>query len=209
MARILFSPTTADAKPKKNNHTSPQLLSIDIQERACANTRKALRLTLSDHVMENYVEVLQTSHAPLPVPKDTRSVSLVVYNLGYLPSADNKTVMTSTETTLTSLADASLLLRIGGMISVMTYPRTNPEEDFAIRSFLEGLALFSSSTLPWDTFIDELDALQCSDELRHRLRVTLQYVLVEGGKEQTWRVHEHKKLGWVAAPILLTATKIK
>ena len=100
-----------------------------------------------------------------------------------------------------------MLLRVGGMLSVMTYPRTNREEDFAVRAFLEGLALFSSSTMSWESYVES--ELDCSDALRERLADALRRVLDHGGRKQTWRVHEHKKLGWVDSPILLTAIRIK
>jgi hypothetical protein len=186
-----------------------ELISIDIQEEACKNTRRELECVLSPQIMKNNVKILQTSHSPLPLPRDLSSVALVVYNLGFLPNSPNskkRCFRTNTETTIASLADAALLVRVGGMISVMTYPRTNQEEDFAVRAFLEGLALFSSVTHDWEAFVDELD---CGDALRERLSVTLRHVLEEGGSTQTWRVHEHKKLGWVKAPTLLTATRIK
>ena len=211
LARMLFSSAFGDIKSSADEVTvttsQAQLLAVDIQEQACHNTFKKLATMLPGHIMRDNVQVLHTSHAPLPLPRDTSSVALVVYNLGFLPqSAENKDHVTTTETTIASLADAALLLRIGGVLSVMTYPRTNKEEDFAVRSFLEGLALFTSVTQSWETYVQHLD---CSAALHERLAVTLQHVLEEGGSKQTWRVHEHKKLGWVDAPILLTATRIK
>jgi hypothetical protein len=181
-----------------------ELLCIDIQDQACENTRMELASILPPEIMEENIRVLRTSHAPLPLPRDTSSVALVVYNLGFLPKSSVKESMTTTETTLASLADAALMLRVGGMISVMTYPRTNAEEDFAVHAFLEGLALFSSITQSWEIFVDDLNDASCSEDLRERLKVTLRYVQDEGGLKQTWRVHENKKLGWVDAHILLT-----
>jgi hypothetical protein len=212
--------TTTRNMPKKKENQS-QLLAVDVQETACQKTRQRLaKFLVSDQ--HNHVQVVCASHAPLPLPPDTSNIALVVYNLGYLPNNNNNNnnkspttsptvtrVKTQTETTLASLADAALALRVGGMLSVMTYPRSNATEDAVVRAFLEGLALFSSQTQSYMEYVQSLDDGVVKDSLRERLRVTLQHVREEGGRQQTWRVHEHKKLGWVDAPILLTATRIK
>jgi hypothetical protein len=172
-----------------------------------------LNQLLPSHILEQNVRVYQTSHASISslLDKNNRSntqIALIVYNLGFLPNSD-KEQQTTTKTTIESLADAALLLRIGGMISVVTYPRSNPEEDRAVRAFLEGLALFSCST---DTFAWQEPArnLAATDAVvRSHITRALQNVLDGGGTQQTWRVHEHRKLGWIDAPVLLTATRIK
>lgn len=48
-------------------------------------------------------------------------VSVVMFNLGYLPNAD-KEIITREDTTLVALDSALGLLRVGGVISVMCYP---------------------------------------------------------------------------------------
>jgi Putative rRNA methylase len=219
MAKILFSKSLTnqsnnDTRTIKedsdiNYKSQSHLLCIDIQEQACTKTKNKLSYLLPSSIFKNNVQIVQASHAPLRIPKDGTSVALIVYNLGYLPQSVDKEYMTTTETTLASIADAAILLRIGGMLSVMTYPRTNPEEDYAIRAFLEGLALFSSNTESWEYFVDNLNYPSCNDNIRDRIKTTLRHVLEEGTASQTWRVHEHKKLGWIDAPILLTATRIK
>lgn len=215
LARILFpniAQETMDGSVAlehddvKECESKAQLLCIDIQEEACRKTRSALEAILPPRILKNNVRVVRASHAPLQA---SSSVALVVYNLGYLPNSDSKEYVTTTEITLASLADAALLLRAGGMLSVMTYPRTNMEEHLVARTFLEGLALFSSNTQPWVAVVDDLCMSNCNDALRDRVKVTLGHVLEAGGASQTWRVHEYKKLGWKNAPILLTAIKIK
>ena len=123
--------------------TDPQLLCIDIQQEACDVTRDRLTEILHEDTMTCNVNVLCTSHSPLPRPRDVSSVGLVTYNLGYLPQS-NQAVLTQMETTISSIADAALLVRIGGVISVTTYPRSNKNEDYAVHALLEGLALLSS-----------------------------------------------------------------
>lgn len=179
-------------------------------------------------VLDRHVQVINQSHTPLPLPPhNSSSVGLVAYNLGYLPNLKHKTrSRTETETTLASLADAARVLRVGGMVSVMTYPRSHREEDAVVRAFLQGLALFSSITTNYETFVEQLDdeyffsspaAENNADDsppgryeyLRQLLSNTLEQVLESGGMKQTWRVYEHRKIGWTDAPILVTATRIK
>ncbi len=48
-------------------------------------------------------------------------LSVVMFNLGYLPNAD-KEIITREDTTLVALDSALELLRVGGLISIMCYP---------------------------------------------------------------------------------------
>jgi hypothetical protein len=195
-----------------------QLLCIDIQQEACDVTRDRLTELLPEDTMTCNVNVLCTSHSPLPRPRDVSSVGLVCYNLGYLPQSD-QAVLTQMETTISSIADAALLVRVGGLISVTTYPRSNKNEDFAVHALLEGLALLSSKSVDWrrdyveelgpdiDTHDGEEDE---SYSVRDTVRAALERIVHEGGPpKQTWRVMENKMLGRALSPILLTATRIK
>ncbi|NLY08458.1 MAG: methyltransferase domain-containing protein [Tissierellia bacterium] len=92
------------------------IFGFDIQEKAIDTTRKKLKLiengpTFSLHLcghenVEKYV---------------TSKVSFIIFNLGYLPSAD-KTVTTKSETTIVALNKCLKLLKNGGIISVAIYP---------------------------------------------------------------------------------------
>ena len=136
--------------------TEPQLICIDIQEEACETTRSRLSEMLHADTMTCNVNVLCMSHSPLPRPRDESSVGLVCYNLGYLPQSE-RTVLTQMESTISSIADAALMIRVGGIISVTTYPRSNKNEDYAVHALLEGLALLSSKTVDWRRdYADEL-----------------------------------------------------
>lgn len=192
--------------------------------------------------MEHNVHVLHQSHAPLRLPVVVgddasllHSVAVIVYNLGFLPrQPENRAVQTTATTTLASLADAALILRVGGLLSVMTYPRSNPHEHAVVRAFVEGLALFTSQTRDWREYAETVPLLvrkqpdhgggsssssspeeeekdHDDDEtnLRAQLIRCLEHVWDQGDAQQTWRVHENRKLGWTDAPILLTATRIK
>ena len=228
LAKLLF-PSSSTTTTTSSNPSQSHLLAVDVQEVAC---QKTLRRLSKVSVPLGRVQVVCASHAPLPLPPDTSSVALVVYNLGYLPNHSQRTqttlttttsttttepgpVTTQTKTTLASLADAALVLRVGGVLSVTTYPRTNAEEDVVVRAFMEGLALFSSQTMSYETHLQNLcSSHQINETWSEQLRVTLQHVWEKSSSDSqqqhpTWRVHEHRKLGWVDAPILLTATRIK
>ena len=199
------------------------------------------------------IQVLQASHSPLPTTmegwveggdeayNDFSSVGLVVYNLGWLPSTSsttnsegtttstkNECIITQMDTTLQSMVDAMLLLRIGGMLSVMTYPKTNASEDQAVRTLLTCAALLSSNVQSWHDFLDDEQKQQrqqqllleavLSDEtqkndtledIRNVVKDSMARLVAQGDAGQTWRVSEHRKLGMDRAPILLTATRIK
>ena len=188
-----------------------ELICVDVQEEACRATKEALSNTLHSSTINNHVQILQTSHSPLPLPKDKSSVGLVVYNLGYLPNSPVKEpFQTQVESTLSSIADALLFIRVGGMVSIMTYPKSNKKEDFAVRALLEATVAMTNSQGPqWFSFVDELD---CSSDLKDLLTKELRKIsscYEQSGAKRTFRVTEHKKIGLAFAPILITATRKK
>ena len=94
---------------------------LDIQERAIETVRKKLiakgmlsqcRLVVSCHSQLN--SIVNPVHAGV--------VSVVMFNLGYLPLVGDKSIVTRTETTLVALDHASELVGPGGLISVLAYP---------------------------------------------------------------------------------------
>jgi hypothetical protein len=244
IAELLFRP---HHHQNKNDHDQnndkgscscyAQLVCLDIQQQACDNTKQALtdyllsRHERSYYYHHNCVQVIQTSHHVLPRPDNITSVGLVVYNLGWLPANKvsqgssnhlhdhGKDCITTMETTVASLADAALLLRVGGMISVITYPATNRQEDVAVRLFLECLALLSSNTRTWSEAVASLvsSSASSSSDFDHptllsiasHVNQAMERVLQSGPLHPTWRVSQHEKLGMDMAPILITATRIK
>lgn len=224
LAKLLFPDAivaTAHNQFNNNgNHTEmeegkasySQLVAIDIHPVACQNTSQKLAALLPANIVRDNVAVLHTSHAPLPLPRNASApIALVVYNLGFLPQSNEKSddCITVSATTIASMADAAVALRIGGILSAMTYPRTNREEARAVHAFLEGLAIFSSNAISCSDYLNSLAKEPwCNERLHARLSVALESVLTSGGRGQKWRVHEHRKLGWIDAPILLTATRI-
>jgi len=206
IAQMLFGPLASDATDLQPvDAPKPQLICIDIQEQAVTNTTSVLLQELGTSRFHKSVTVIKGSHVPLPTPRDGRSVGLICYNLGFLPGSD-KTCVTQSKSTLSSLADAAVMVRVGGMISVTTYPGTNKEEAVAVRAFLEGLAMFSSR-VPWEDNLN--DSSDLTDQVKVVVREALQRVATEGSEAQTWRVFEHAALGRPVSPVLIAATRIK
>lgn len=202
LAKLLFATVERDREL-----TQSKLICVDVDPKACDATRQRLGRVFP-HLMDRRIHVLPVSHDPIPLSHaraSLESIGLVVYNLGYLPQAAD-TVMTRTESTLNSIAQAATLLRVGGMISVMTYPGSNKKEDSVVQAFVTGLALLSSRTVDWSTHT----YLEADSHWNQRVLDQLHQVIQHYGNRQQvkWRVHEHKKLGWVDAPTLFTATRI-
>ena len=208
--------------------TRSMLYAIDVQLTACQNTTERLSSILPPHIMSNHVQIWHTSHETLPILNDSNNVALIVYNLGFLPGShskgNDKSITTKTITTITSMGNAISLLRIGGLLSVTTYPRTNHQEDNAVQVFMETLALFSSQTQSWTKYLecvhlhnynndnedkdDNSNVAFSSIDVRDHLIQTLQQVY-DDNPYQKWRVTQHKKLGRIDAPILFTAVRIQ
>ena len=221
LAEMLFDQTLVSGNDGKDDNreesVQPELLCIDIQSRAAANTTEALRDVLDSDTFENHCRILGgTSHAPLPQPRNFQSVGLICYNLGWLPgsSADDKSAFaTKTVTTMYSLTDAALMLRVGGLLSVMTYPGTTPLEADAVKYFAEGLAMLTTrDKAGWQGYVDAIppDADGSgATTVRDAVRTSLERVVKMGVPKQTWRAYEHKPLGRPLSPILITAMRIK
>ena len=240
LANLLF-PNEKDEEDKSrtsstsnaNHHHQSQLIGIDIQKQACENTVQLLKDNLPLHIVENNIQIFHSSHAPLPKPQSSSSVGLICYNLGYLPGSgsSNKHVSTKMITTIYSLADAALLLRVGGLLSVMAYPGSSYLEYCAVKYFVEGLAMFTSrddwreyvDCIPNDHLLlqgnkrkmvdngddDDNEDMIHQSSVRESVRVALERVMSEGNRKQTWRAFDHRPLGRPMSPILFTAMRIK
>jgi ubiquinone/menaquinone biosynthesis C-methylase UbiE len=122
--------------------SSGTLFSIDIQSEAIESAKKLLKDQLDDKLMER-VRFVHGSHETFPVGIEPGSVSLIVYNLGYLPGGDKKKT-TMTDTTINSLREAQKLVKKGGMISITCYP--GHEEGMREE---EALLDYCSQLKPW------------------------------------------------------------
>ena len=215
LAKMLFPTDDDDANCQQDAVSpQPQLIGIDIQARAIANTQRSVLSSLPSEIYYNHISILKQSHEHLMnVPADKQSVGLVCYNLGYLPggTTDNyKETQTQTQTTLNSITDASLLLRVGGLLSVMTYPGSNLEESRAVEHFAEGLAMLTTRDVGgWRGYVDSIPDYDNGGSIRETVSRALERVVAEGSKKQTWRVFLHKPLGRPLSPVLVTAMRIK
>jgi len=228
LAEMLF-PQDGTADDAIDSDYEPKLISIDIQQRACENTLQLLQDNLNPEIVEKYTEVLHSSHAPMPaLPKE--SVGLICYNLGYLPGADKEKFQTNMMTTIYSLADSALLIRPGGLLSVMSYPGNGWKEHCAVSYFMEGIAMFASKDRGgWTGFLESIpsdfeleqrhvglyggdcEVAQSKDEftIKDTVRLALERVKADGFGQQTWRVFDHRPLGRPLSPILFTGMRIK
>lgn len=115
------------------------LYAIDIEQKAIDATTKLLHEHLSEGALPRLKFDLGC-HSSLPQEILPESLKLIVYNLGYLPGG-NKQKTTHTQTTLTSLHHALLLLKKGGCISVTAYPghEEGKREEEALIDFFKTL----------------------------------------------------------------------
>lgn len=94
---------------------------FDIQQEAIISTTK--RFARAERTMDN-VRLIHDSHDRMLeyIPaEDHGRIAAIMFNLGFLPGA-NETVITTTSTTLPALQDSLALLRPHGIISVVLYP---------------------------------------------------------------------------------------
>ena len=89
---------------------------FDIQENALESTRKLL----SEHGMTDRVSLFLRSHAELSAAVP-RSLSAVVFNLGWLPGGDHRitTLCASTREAVPAALDC---LKPGGIVTICVYP---------------------------------------------------------------------------------------
>ena len=115
---------------------SGQVHAFDVQEEAIRATRERLE---KEGLLTPSVRLHLASHDRLA--ELVRSpVKAIVFNLGYLPGGDKKTV-TRTECTLAALEQAAALIAPNGLLSVMCYPghEGGKEEAEAVEAFLSRL----------------------------------------------------------------------
>lgn len=99
--------------------TSGMVFGFDIQEQALIHTRQRLlaaglekRVTLIQDGHENML-----SHIP---PRAQGNISAVMFNLGYLPNSDKRTI-TRPDTTLAAIESAARILAAGGVMTILVY----------------------------------------------------------------------------------------
>lgn len=93
-----------------------RVISMDIQEMALEQTK----IRLEKEQLSDRVDIVLDSHAHMDRYAAEGSVSLIMFNLGYLPGGDHS-LSTKAETTIEALEKGLVLLHEGGMISLLIY----------------------------------------------------------------------------------------
>jgi len=112
---------------------SGRVLAFDVQRAAIDSSR---RLVASANVSAK-VELFQESHSNLLTHVSPGTVAAIMFNLGYLPGAD-QSIITTTSETLIALNAALRALRPGGWLCVVCYPghEGGGEEASAVESWM-------------------------------------------------------------------------
>lgn len=114
---------------------SGRVYGFDIQEKAIINTEKRL----SEHNLLERVELHKLSNDRLlEIVKE--EIDGAVYNLGYLPGGDHS-IITTAETTVSSIKQALSLLKPRGLIAIVAYiyHPGGREESEALQEYLTAL----------------------------------------------------------------------
>lgn len=101
-----------------------RVFAFDVQAAALARTRRRLDEAAAAGERLAEAELVLAGHERMAerIPADLHGrVAAVMFNLGYLPGAE-ETVITLTETTLAALEAALALLRPGGVLTIVVYP---------------------------------------------------------------------------------------
>lgn len=115
------------------------LIAIDNQPQALESAKKRLSSQLSENQMKHILFINQC-HSTFPINLNKESVTLIAYNLGYLPGG-NKALTTMSETTHESLKAALPLIRHGGAICITCYPghEEGKREEDVVKEFARSL----------------------------------------------------------------------
>ncbi|MDP3851949.1 MAG: class I SAM-dependent methyltransferase [Luteolibacter sp.] len=96
---------------------SGRVIAFDVQEAAIRSARS--RVVAAG--LDSRVDFHHASHAGMAAHAAAESVSVVMFNLGYLPGEDHGLTTQAWET-LTAMEEAASLLKPGGVLSVVCYP---------------------------------------------------------------------------------------
>ena len=113
-----------------------RVLSFDIQELACTNTKKRLQ---ESNAPDNYQLILD-SHSHMKQYAKEDSVDCIVFNFGYLPGGDHQ-LATKSSTSISAIEQGLSLLKKGGLMSLCIYSGGDSgfEERDALLSYLKML----------------------------------------------------------------------
>ncbi|MFC5528659.1 class I SAM-dependent methyltransferase [Cohnella yongneupensis] len=101
-----------------------KVFAFDVQAAALERTRARLSVAASAGDRIAPAELLLAGHEEMSAlipPEYHGRIAAVMFNLGYLPGAEKKLV-TQPDTTLIALVAALLMLRSGGVLTIVIYP---------------------------------------------------------------------------------------
>lgn len=113
-----------------------KVLAFDVQAAAIA----AAKARVEAAGLAGRVEFIHGSHATIPERVAPGSVAAVMFNLGYFPGGDHE-VITRTGETLAALEAALVVLKPGGILTIVCYPghAGGDEESAAVMAWSGGL----------------------------------------------------------------------
>ncbi len=115
---------------------SGRVYAFDIQEEALISTRNLLE---KSNAPDNYTLILASHHRVREFVKEP--IKAGMFNLGYLPGSNKKTVTTLCETTMPAIERAIELLAPDGVLIVAIYPghEEGEREGNMVREYLKSL----------------------------------------------------------------------
>ena len=113
---------------------------IDIQKQALENTQRRVEEGIEESIRGKLV-LIEGCHSSIPPSMSPRSISVVAYNLGYLPGGD-KAFTTRVKSTIDSILNFRDYIRHGGAITITCYPG-HPEGAREEQAIVELLGDFS------------------------------------------------------------------
>ncbi|ADQ14717.1 tRNA (mnm(5)s(2)U34)-methyltransferase [Halanaerobium hydrogeniformans] len=128
-----------------------EILAFDIQKKAVKNTQKLLE----KNNLQAQVKVIHDSHANLDKYINENQLSLVLFNLGYLPGGD-KSIITKAQSTLEAVKKSLDFLKKYGIIILVIYKghKGGLKEEKAIIDFVEALDYKKYNVLKYE-FINQ------------------------------------------------------
>ncbi|KAG2445584.1 hypothetical protein HXX76_000196 [Chlamydomonas incerta] len=96
------------------------VIGTDIQEAATASTRERLESHLAAEARPR-LSLHTACHSRLQELAGSGRARVVAFNLGYLPGAEDKRVITSSSTTVEAVEAALEVVMPGGLISILCY----------------------------------------------------------------------------------------
>lgn len=115
---------------------SGKVLAFDIQQEAVRSTEELLTI----HGLRERAQVMLEGHEHMAEYAEESSVSVILFNLGYLPGGDHNRA-TQSETTLKAVAQGLSLLKSGGLMGICIYSGRDSgfEEKAAVLSWAKNL----------------------------------------------------------------------